>query len=119
MHPGNVLMTDHGPVVIDWITAGAGPPSADVARSILLLRDSLVPPDMPPAQRAAVEELRLAFTDAYLARYAELRDLDHGEVAHWRLPLLAARLNEEVTGEREHLLRLIDAEVGAADVDVG
>jgi len=112
MHPGNVLMTDRGPVIIDWITAGAGPPTADVARSLLLLLDGVLPPEMPPDQRAVTEARRHVFTDAYLARYAELRDLDRDEVARWRLPLLAARLNEEVTGEREHLLRLIEVEAG-------
>ena len=38
LHPGNVLLGERGPVVIDWLDASAGPPAADVARTRLLLR---------------------------------------------------------------------------------
>jgi uncharacterized protein (TIGR02172 family) len=36
-HPGNILITKSGPVVIDWMTASMGSPWADVARTDLLL----------------------------------------------------------------------------------
>jgi aminoglycoside phosphotransferase (APT) family kinase protein len=36
-HPDQVLMTQRGPVVIDWMTAFRGHPLADVARSCVLL----------------------------------------------------------------------------------
>ncbi|MFO1540422.1 MAG: phosphotransferase, partial [Chloroflexota bacterium] len=38
MHPANVLLTDRGPVVIDWFDAATGDPAADRARSALLMR---------------------------------------------------------------------------------
>jgi len=37
LHPGNVLLTATGPVVIDWEGAGVGPRDADVATTWLLL----------------------------------------------------------------------------------
>ena len=43
MHPGNVIMAGPGPIVIDWLTASAGPSEADVARSLFLLTGSVVP----------------------------------------------------------------------------
>jgi gamma-glutamylcyclotransferase (GGCT)/AIG2-like uncharacterized protein YtfP/aminoglycoside phosphotransferase (APT) family kinase protein len=111
LHPGNVLMTGRGPAVIDWLTAGIGPAAADVARTVFLLRDSLIPSDIAPPERARIESLRHRFTDAYLACYASLATLDRPEVDRWRLPILVARLDEEVADERTHLLRLISAEV--------
>jgi len=36
-HPGNIIITKRGPVVIDWMNACAGNPWADVARSSLIL----------------------------------------------------------------------------------
>ena len=36
-HPENVLITQSGPVVIDWMTACSGRPWADVARTSLIL----------------------------------------------------------------------------------
>lgn len=37
LHPENVLLTDRGPVVIDWVNARAGDPDLDVALSSLIL----------------------------------------------------------------------------------
>jgi aminoglycoside phosphotransferase (APT) family kinase protein len=37
LHPGNVLLTPRGPVVIDWSNAGMGPRGADVATTWILL----------------------------------------------------------------------------------
>lgn len=113
LHPGNVVMTSAGPRVIDWLTAGSGPPAADVARTAFLIGDTVLPPEMPRAQRALIGLLRRRFLDAYLRRYAELRPLDADEVAAWRLPILIGRAAEEVEGEEEHLERLIARELGA------
>ncbi|MFF9571079.1 phosphotransferase [Streptomyces sp. NPDC014685] len=35
LHPGNVLLTRRGPVVIDWRNAGAGDPAADLAMTLV------------------------------------------------------------------------------------
>lgn len=37
LHPGNVILSSRGPVVIDWTNAAAGPAAADVADTWLLL----------------------------------------------------------------------------------
>ena len=37
LHPGNVMLTSRGPVVIDWSNAGMGPRGADVATTWILL----------------------------------------------------------------------------------
>jgi aminoglycoside phosphotransferase (APT) family kinase protein len=37
LHPGNVVLTPGGPVVIDWSNAGMGPRGADVATTWILL----------------------------------------------------------------------------------
>lgn len=37
LHPGNVMLTQRGPVVIDWSNAGMGPRGADVAATWILL----------------------------------------------------------------------------------
>lgn len=37
-HPDNIMMSDKGPVIIDWMTACVGDKLADVARTGILLR---------------------------------------------------------------------------------
>jgi hypothetical protein len=111
MHPGNVMMTAAGPLVIDWLAAGSGPAHADVARTLFLLRGSAIPRDFPRLQRAALEAIRRRFARTYLRAYGRLRPLDAHQVAQWNLPILAARVAEAVEGEREMLLTAIDAEM--------
>lgn len=40
LHPGNVMLTARGPVVIDWTNAHAGAPGADVAMAYLIMATS-------------------------------------------------------------------------------
>ncbi|MEU5772784.1 phosphotransferase [Streptomyces venezuelae] len=43
LHPGNVILTRRGPVVIDWCNAGAGDPAADVAMTLVTVGSADVP----------------------------------------------------------------------------
>ena len=110
-HPANVLMTDAGPRIIDWLTAASGPAAADVARTLLLLRDTPLPRGMAPARRATVTMLRYVFARTYLAAYRRARPVDPHELTRWRLPILVARLDEGIAEERVLLTRLIAAEL--------
>lgn len=49
LHPGNVLLTADGPVVIDWEGASIGPRDADVATAWLLMTIARPAPDEVPA----------------------------------------------------------------------
>jgi aminoglycoside phosphotransferase (APT) family kinase protein len=111
MHPGNVLLTPTGPVVIDWLTAGCGPPAADVARTLLLLRDAAIPKEIPAVERSAIQVVRRVFAARYLAEYRRFRTLDQRAVELWRLPVLAARLGEGIEAERDFILERVEREL--------
>ena len=111
MHPGNVLLTPRGAVVIDWPTASCGNPAGDIARTLFLLRQSGVSTALPWAQRSLIALARRRFGSVYVRQYQDLRPLDPRDVAAWRLPVLAARLGEAIEGERAPLQRLIQREV--------
>ncbi|HWM22315.1 MAG TPA: phosphotransferase [Ilumatobacteraceae bacterium] len=57
LHPGNVMLTSRGPVVIDWSNAGMGPRGADVATTWILLTIAEAD-DIPAALRPFVGALR-------------------------------------------------------------
>ena len=99
-------MSDRGPIIIDWNTACAGNPLADVARTSLLLRLGSVPGFM--ARRWLIETLRGLAHSLYLKRYLKLNDNVSDEVLAWELPVAAARLNEDIPEEREGLLALVE-----------
>jgi tRNA A-37 threonylcarbamoyl transferase component Bud32 len=43
LHPGNVIMGERGPVIIDWPNAAAGPAIADNANTWLIMKTSTAP----------------------------------------------------------------------------
>jgi uncharacterized protein (TIGR02172 family) len=105
-HPGNVLLTDKGPMIIDWIDATCGHPLADVARSSLLLQMAALPQKSPG--RWVPQLGRQWFHRLYLRRYLQLCPGDQRELARWRLIYAAARLSENVP-ERPVLLAFVQA----------
>lgn len=104
-HPGNLLLTGDGPVIIDWMDATLGNPVADVARSSLLISEGQLPEDDPMSKQLA--RFRGQFHQAYLNRYFQLRPVDGTEFDRWRLVVAAARLSEGIR-EEQALLRLIE-----------
>lgn len=67
LHPGNVLLTSTGPVVIDWEGAGVGASDADTATTWLLL-ETAEPDDVPLLVRPLVGLIRRAVMRTFLDR---------------------------------------------------
>jgi tRNA A-37 threonylcarbamoyl transferase component Bud32 len=42
LHPGNVMLTADGPMIIDWSNGAAGPPGADIAMASVIMSTSEV-----------------------------------------------------------------------------
>jgi aminoglycoside phosphotransferase (APT) family kinase protein len=66
LHPGNVMLTARGPVVIDWTSAGAGAAVADVAMAYVILASSETDL-LPLLVRLAVRPLRAIHLAQFLA----------------------------------------------------
>jgi aminoglycoside phosphotransferase (APT) family kinase protein len=66
LHPGNVILTRDGPVVIDWEGARAGPRDAEVASTWLVLRVG-EPDDLPRLLRPIVGLIRSQLLRSFLA----------------------------------------------------
>jgi aminoglycoside phosphotransferase (APT) family kinase protein len=64
LHPGNVLLTATGPVLIDWTNAGSGPSAFDTATTWLVLA-CLDPPEPEVGSRLAA--VRRPLLDGFLA----------------------------------------------------
>ncbi len=106
-HPDNVLGEGDHLRVIDWSNACSGPPAADVARTLLLLRSPYLPDDFPAALRPVVGGLKHWVAAAYASEYRRLTGIRQAEIDAWLPALAAARLAEEVPGEREWLMGLL------------
>jgi aminoglycoside phosphotransferase (APT) family kinase protein len=104
-HPDNVILTPGGPLIIDWVTAGHGNPDADVARTVLLLRQG-----EPLAASAFLTRmigmLRRLFLGGYLRTYRALRPCPDSAIDAWLPVIAAARLSEGIEVERSRLIAL-------------
>jgi len=107
-HPGNVLITKSGPVVIDWMTASAGSPWADVARTSLLLTIGSKGQENKIGRLItwAVE----VFYRSYLHRYVALTPDTKREMKTWSPVIAAARLSENIIPERTALIEMVNKE---------
>jgi uncharacterized protein (TIGR02172 family) len=105
-HPGNILMTAKGPVVIDWIDVTIGHPLADFARTAVLVRYGAPPPATPLG--LVVRWGRNAFYNAYHQRYFELSKVDPAPLQAWISVVAAARLSEDIKSEESTLLAMAE-----------
>jgi Ser/Thr protein kinase RdoA (MazF antagonist) len=101
-HPANVLMTEKGGFVIDWVDTTRGSPLIDVARTSILMLGLVYTRQFPDPW------LRIAswiFHTAYLRYYFQLRPHNENEYRRW-LPVMAgARLSENIPELETWLLR--------------
>lgn len=104
-HPGNVIITEHGPVAIDWMTAKAGSQWADVSRTSLLL--SIGAKSAGRQINPIVRTVVGLYHRAYLSRYMTLSPASNDELYRWMPVTAAARLNEDIAPEREALIKLV------------
>jgi uncharacterized protein (TIGR02172 family) len=104
-HPGNVLLTEKGAVVIDWMTASSGNPWADVARTsmILTIGAKSAGKQVSPMVRFFIN----LYHQMYLNHYRSICPDKYNELKKWMPVIAAARLDEQIVPEREALIRMV------------
>ena len=100
-HFQNILVTaDETFVVIDWHDATMGPPVADVARTLLLLRTA--------GGTAVPDEVRRYVCREYLDRYQAVSSIQLSNLADWlRLMAIMRTLEQVMDAERDQLYELV------------
>ncbi len=105
LHPGNVLMSKSGPIVIDWFDAAIGHPVTDAVRSSLLLRPSDRPHDRPHLPGASCDALRTAHT-AYVRSMRQIIVASRDVVRQWEAVVALGRLSERAQRDDNALMML-------------
>ena len=99
LHLENLLGRSTRPAIIDWSNAGAGPPAADVARSLVILGFGEPPVDAPVLVRRLTPALRRLVIWRYLSGYRSLRPSSVQDLDEWKVIQAAARLGETTPRE--------------------
>jgi Ser/Thr protein kinase RdoA (MazF antagonist) len=113
-HPGNLLRSKEGPVVIDWTNATRGDPDADVARTNLMLRVGEPPPSSPVIVRFLARIGGRVLLWRYLSAYRRRRPVSDQALSRWAIPIAAARIAEGIEGEIPTLLNFLEREFAAS-----
>ncbi len=95
-HPKNIILSDDGPMIVDWFDVSRGNAYGDVMRTLLLLSDPAESAEskyhLPGAKATVLGDLR----DAYEQNMRESLRLDIENMRIWRIIEAAARLAEDV-----------------------
>ncbi len=110
LHPSNVFVDRQRKAVIDWGNACVGSPAADVARSLHLISSVAIPPDFP--NREVISGSLSSFADVYRRTVIGISEIEDDDVERWMIPVLAARLAEEIEWEREPILDRLESLMG-------
>jgi uncharacterized protein (TIGR02172 family) len=105
-HPGNIMLTDKGAVVIDWITVRTGNPIADFTRTSMILTVG------PKGAGNQISPIMMGFIKAfhkiYARHYLHLMPDKNNERHKWLTVIAAARLAEQIDPERSDLIAIVE-----------
>jgi len=105
-HPGNIMLTDKGAVVIDWMTVSAGNPWADFACTSMLL--TVGPKGAGRLVSPVVRMVLALFHQTYSRHYLQLMPDRHNERKKWMPVIAAARLDQRIEPEWEALVDMVE-----------
>jgi aminoglycoside phosphotransferase (APT) family kinase protein len=106
-HPENIILTERGPVIIDWEGCMHGSPAADVAATCLWIRTALM--FGKGLTGWVMRRIGNQLERAYLAEYNRLAPGRLEQLEAWVAVLAACRLRADTQHHREYLLPIIEA----------
>jgi aminoglycoside phosphotransferase (APT) family kinase protein len=105
-HPGNIIITPNGPVIIDWMTVSKGVVSGDVARTATILEAAKAPEGTP--LRWLLERVRKLFLTTYLKTYQQFCPDIKKSLTSWQSVMAANFLSDvSVPGEEGELREIV------------
>ncbi|MGB4861074.1 MAG: aminoglycoside phosphotransferase family protein [Tepidiformaceae bacterium] len=114
-HPGNVIQSLEGPVVIDLANACSGEPTVDYVRAQLLFAVGTPGGDISWRDRMLIAVGRGAMSAAYRSGYRSQGPIDDGLARRWKPLVVASRLTEGFPEERVVLLRMLSRSLREAE----
>jgi aminoglycoside phosphotransferase (APT) family kinase protein len=108
-HLENLLGPWRDPVVIDWGNTVAGPPVADVARTLIILGFGETSDHAPAIVRVLAPVARRMVIKGYVAAYGRERPGSLAELRGWRFVQAVARIGETTPKESTAILAALPA----------
>lgn len=113
-HAQNVFQHHGGYAIIDWHSGCRGAAAADVAMSVLLMREAELFPGTPWLMLLLYSSLRRVMLRLYLKRYLSTSDLTTEQIEQWQTCARVLRLGLlNIESERAPLIGRIRQAIGA------
>ena len=93
-HPENVLLTNGGPIIIDWDSATRGHPLGDVACTSFLFQKAKLPAWTPFHMHLLLKICRKLLHETYLKHYVKMCPGTRGAIEQFTKPLLKMHVLE-------------------------
>ena len=107
-HPDQIMLTNNGPYLIDWMNASSGSPNSDVARTYLMFLTYQYSNSEFNFEKLMDFKVNILFR-AYFKKYTRINsEITKEEVYRWLLPIAAGRLSEDIEHEKSFLLKMIN-----------
>ncbi len=103
----NVIESGKKLVAIDWNGAYIGNPNGDVAKTCLWLCSPSLPYGIPEIAAPFSYYHKWLTYNAYISNYITLAGAKFEDIYAWLLPVAAARLKDNIPGERSWLMNII------------
>jgi len=100
-NPGNFIISDGMPVIIDWMNATIGNPAADIAEYIIMIKYCVLPPEIPNSFCDFFNTIRELVIQTFLDEYIKLSNMEYGEIEQWMVPVMAGKLSADAISDKE------------------
>ena len=106
-HPGNIMCSGGEYVAIDWMNAYAGNPLSDAVRTWLMFASPFIPNGVPPLLKPLLKAVKPFMANTFRNEYLRISKEKKRAFEKWIPVMAAARLIENIPGEKEWLFDLI------------
>ena len=106
-NPANVILDFVSPVFLDWGGVSKGDSTADVAHTLLILKNGQFPPNTPSILKFTFGLGRKTFADIYFNTYKKYSPLDLSVLSKWEMVRAVGRLAYGGSEEKPALLKFI------------
>lgn len=100
-NPGNFIIRDGKPVIIDWMNATIGNPAADIAEYIIMIKYAILPSETPNSFCNFFNTIRELVIQIFLDEYIKLSNMEYEEIEQWMVPVMAGKLSADAISDEE------------------
>lgn len=107
LHPENIMINNQDIFIIDWTNSYYGNSLSDIARSYIMIMSPSLPDNISLLSKIFIIIFRFIFGMIYLRTSITLSGTSKKDIEEWFPIIAAARISENVPGEKKWLLKLI------------